>query len=163
MEVQALRQHRDACSFQRSHQRGLLQQLSQVAVEVGIPADCGLQRQPVDLWVDGGGIEAKPATSARAVPRVRRTIDAQPEQTNDPRAPIIQLARRMGIRVDDAGGRSDALQPDRLPHQQHFLMGRPIDNDQVARLGRVDRSLDRARGGDVGWSLAADRDRHGVD
>ncbi len=27
------------------------------------------------------------------------------------------------IRVDDAGSSSDTLQPDRLPHQQHFLVG----------------------------------------
>jgi len=78
------------------------------------------------------------------------------------------------------------LQPDRLPHQQYFLVGRlradgggagarnrtgrgssrgasRVDDDQVARLGRVNRSLDRARSGDVRRSFSADGDRHGVD
>ena len=35
----ALRQHRDSGAFESSHQRGLLQQLGQVAVQRGVPAE----------------------------------------------------------------------------------------------------------------------------
>ena len=34
-----------------------------------------------------------------------------------------KLARGMGTGVDDAGGSSDALQPDRLPHEHHLVVG----------------------------------------
>ena len=66
---------------------------------------------------DAGRIE-------RIVRRDRRAIERQAEQAVDLPAPGIQLARGMGIGVDDAGGSADTLQPDRLPHQQHFVVGR---------------------------------------
>ena len=37
-----------------------------------------------------------------------------------------------------------------------------VNDDQVARRGRVNRALDRARGGDVRRRLAADGDGHGI-
>src|SRR5437762_12764154 len=37
-----------------------------------------------------------------------------------------------------------------------------VNDDQVARRGRVNRALDRARGGDVWRRLAADGDGHGI-
>ncbi len=52
-EVHALRQHRDCRAFERAHQGWLLQQLGQVAVQRGVPADDGFQRQAVDLRIVG--------------------------------------------------------------------------------------------------------------
>ena len=51
MECSRPCQHRNARSFVGAHQRGLLQQLGQVAVERGIPADDAFERQAVDLRV----------------------------------------------------------------------------------------------------------------
>src|SRR5258708_6439253 len=97
----------------------------------------------------------------------------------------------MGSRVDDAGGSSDALQSDRLPHDQQLIVSAGgvsltvgsgsdgtrnlannargsrgasrINHDQVTRSGSVNRTLDRVRGGNVSWSFAADCDGHCVD
>src|SRR6202140_5757243 len=81
----------------------------------------------------------------------------------------------MSICVEDAAGSPDALQPDRLPHEKDFIVvsgtgGSPrtrsaswVDDDQVARQGGVNCTLDGARGEDVLRCLAADRDGHGVD
>src|SRR5207244_2664098 len=76
-----------------------------------------------DLWIIGSGNEGGPARAAGITPSIRRTAGRQPEQTIDLLAPRVQLARRVGIRLDDAGGSSDTLQPDRLPHQQQFIVG----------------------------------------
>src|SRR5207244_8214904 len=136
-----------------------------------------------DLWIIGSGNEGGPARAAGITPSIRRTAGRQPEQTIDLLAPRVQLARRVGIRLDDAGGSSDTLQPDRLPHQQQFLVGRGwmgysgdstrnypcscgasrVNDDQVARLGGVNSSLDASARRDVGRRFAADRDGHGVD
>ena len=106
--------------------------------------------------------------------------ESQAEQAIDPGAPGIQLAGRVSVCVDDAGGSTDALQADRLPHQQQFGVARrlivvapavplqatgPVVVVQVGSmmsrspgLACVDRSLDRVRCGYVVWSLAADGD-----
>ncbi len=114
-------------------------------------------------------------------------LSARPIRQSDLPPPDVQFAGGVSIRVDDTGGSTDALQPDRLPHKQLLVVGygcichtrgaasracnrRPgrigtggVYNDQVTRRGRVDRTLNRPRGGDVSWSLAADCDGHRVD
>ena len=47
----ALRQHGDGGPFQGAHQAGLLQQLRQIAVQRGIPADDGFQGKSIDLRI----------------------------------------------------------------------------------------------------------------
>ena len=73
----------------------------------------------------------------------------------------------MGTCVDCDGGSPHALQPDRLPHEQHFIVGSRTHDDEVARCGIVDRGLDRVVRGilpiDVGWGFAADGDGYRVD
>ena len=81
----------------------------------------------------------------------------------------------MSIGVDHAGCRPDALQPDRLPHQQQFLVyrrhrgsrigraERRVDDQHVAGSGAIDRGLDAGGGQHVSRRLAADRDGHRVD
>ena len=78
VEVHALRQHRDAGSFVGAHQGGLLQQLGQVAVERGVPADRGLERQAIDLrdWWQLRRSRTRPARASSDVPRVRRAVEA---------------------------------------------------------------------------------------
>src|SRR5215470_7382223 len=68
----------------------------------------------------------------------------------------------MSIRIDDAGGSSDTLQANRLPHDQQFVVNALGHDDQVAWLRDVDRALNRCAWSDAGRSLAADSDRHGV-
>ena len=50
-------------------------------------------------------------------------LKSQTEQAIDVLGARIQLACGLGIGIDDAGGRADALQPDRLPHQHHLIVG----------------------------------------
>ena len=56
-ETYALRQYGDARSFIGAHQSWLLQLLRQVAVQRGIPAHSGFQRQAINLRIDSSGVE----------------------------------------------------------------------------------------------------------
>src|SRR5579864_1997494 len=60
VEIQTLAQDRNSGAFIGTHQRGLLQEFSQVAVQSGVPADRGLKRQPVNLRNVGCGSEMIP-------------------------------------------------------------------------------------------------------
>ena len=197
MNVHSLGQDQDARSFVSSHQRRLLQELSQIAVDGGVPAENAFQRQPIHLRVGcfspcqdiANGRprgEAGPAAALVRVGRIERigvarawgvptgiglTIGRQAKQTGNLGTPRIQLARGLGIRVDDGGGRAHALQADGLPHDHHFVVSAGRNDDQIARIGLVNRRLNRThailrkRGGaaDVNRRLAADRNSHGVD
>ena len=55
---------------------------------------------------------------------------------------IQQLAGRMGIGVDDGGGRAHTLQPDRLPHDQHLGV----------RCSRMRISTGGSTGNRAGWA-----------
>src|ERR1700730_5506051 len=72
----------------------------------------------------------------------------------------------MGVRVENDGAGTDALQPDRLPHNQHLVVGARGHDDHVSRVGIVNGRLDGIAGGifsvDVTRSFAADRDRYSV-
>ena len=142
-------------------QRRLLQQLGQVAVQVGIPTHCRFQRQPVDLrtrrgarGADGRGevvpgiaVGARAAVATGRVERMSagdgRTVERQAEQAIDLPAPVIHLAGWVGIGVDDGRGGAHPLETDRFPHDQHFLVDAGRNDDHVARRGGVDRRLDR--------------------
>ncbi len=70
----------------------------------------------------------------------------------------------MGVGVHDDGGRANALQPDRLPHKQHFVVCSWTDDDEVAWAGRVDPRLDSFVGAwHVNGGFAAYGDSNGVD
>src|SRR5205814_8951442 len=115
------REDRDSSSFVCSHQRWFLQQLRQVAVDGGVPPDNALQRQPIHLRTVGGAAEVVPALRPATLGpgRVIRmhiqercptgsgvvglTIERQSEQAIDLRAPRIQLACWMSVRVENAG------------------------------------------------------------
>ena len=180
----ALGQNRNSGSFVGSHQRRLLKQFSQVAVEGGIPADHRLERQAVYLGiVVAAGISGPSSARKRAgriegivgfkayttrvgnIASIARglAIERQSEQAIDPGAPRVQLARGLGVGVDDAGHGSDTLQPDRLPHQQKFFVDAGVHDEQVARLRVVNGGLNAVRGSHVRRSFAADGDGNGVD
>ena len=61
--LHALRQNGNSGSFVGAHQRWLLQQFRQVAVDRGIPADDAFQRQPIHLRIVGAAGEVVPAGS----------------------------------------------------------------------------------------------------
>ena len=69
----------------------------------------------------------------------------------------------MSIGIDDAGGGSDTLQPDGLPHQQYFVVDAGRNNDFVAWLGGVNRRLNRLASCQKGRRLTPDGDSHRVD
>src|SRR5882762_10459600 len=64
-EFHTLRQHRNGCSFERAHEAWLLQQLREVGVLSGIPADDGLQRQPIHLLRVDAAVECIPGNTIR--------------------------------------------------------------------------------------------------
>ena len=92
--------------------------------------------------------------------------DVDREQAVDHRPPGFELRGRVLGCVDDDRGRTHALQAYRLPHHHELVVDARVDQDQVARVGRVDRRLDQATGRAVDpgrRNRAADRDGHGVD
>ena len=127
------RQHCDGGPFQRAHQAGLLQQLGQVPVLRDVPADHGFQRQSIHLELHRRRAGEGPGRIIRIAAADGIAIERQSEQAIDLPAPDIQLARGMGIGVDDAGGGPHALQPHGLPHQQDLVVGAGRHDDQVAR------------------------------
>jgi len=92
------------------------------------------------------------------------TVQTKTEQTNDTLAPGVQKRAR-GVRagVNDGVSSSDTLQTDRLPHDQQFVVGTRGNNDHVARLGEVDRRLNRSARSHHGGGFATNRDAYGVD
>ncbi len=170
----ALGKHGHGRALIRAHQRRLHQQLAQIAVEVRVPANGGLERNRVHLAqhrrLRRRG-RRRAAVRAGRVVRMGRgdqpTVECDTEQAVDLPPPRIHLAGRMRRGIDDDRRCAHALQPHGLPHQEHLPVGARPDQDQVARRGLVDRGLDRVARRvlaiHVGWRLAADRDRHGVD
>ena len=81
---------------------------------------------------------------------------------------VEQLAGRADVGVDHRGSRADALQADRLPHQQHFVINARRNDDHVAWRCGIDGRLDGCSQDSspvistVG-ALAADGDRYRVD
>src|SRR5258706_13747774 len=70
----------------------------------------------------------------------------------------------MRIGVDDARRSPDALQPHGLPHEQQFIVGTGVDDDQVARSGGINRGLDCGLvRGDVDRCFAPNGYSNGVD
>src|SRR5256885_2298059 len=67
-------------------------------------------------------IRRPPRSTLFPYPTLFRSVDRQPDQAVDLPAPRIQFAGRVRVAVDDAGRRTDTLQPDRLPHQQQLLV-----------------------------------------
>ena len=122
-EERALGQDRNGGSFECAHQARLLQQFGQVAVEAGLPAHSGFQRQTVDLRIVRSRVEAKPSGSTTRLEVAWRTVGPKAEEAINPCAPIVQLASRVSVGIYDAGGSTDALQPDWLPHQDQFDVG----------------------------------------
>src|SRR5579864_9425025 len=123
MEVHALGQHGDAGAFKGSHERGLLQQFGQVAVETGSPAHGSFERQAIVLWNVRLGSEVGPACTARRSPTGRYAVHTQAHQTIDTRAPIVDFAGWVSVGVDDARGSTDTLEPYRLPHDHQLVVG----------------------------------------
>jgi len=100
-----------------------LQLFRQVTVQSSIPPDRGLQRQAIHLRIEGRWGEVTPASPTAGL-YPSGTPEGPARTGNHPQPPIIEEnAGRMRICVDDGGGSSDTLQPDRLPHQQQFMMG----------------------------------------
>ena len=94
-----------------------MQLFRQVAVQPGIPAEHGFQRQAIDLRIRGRWVEGGPTSTAARIVAFGHTSGCQSEQTHHAFAPVIQKsAGGMRISVDDGGRSSDTLQPDRLPH-----------------------------------------------
>ncbi len=162
--LHAFGEDRDGRAFVGTHQRRLLQNFRQIAVQVGVPADQDFQRQGIDraLLRRRASGRCRGAVDADVV-----AVEAQAEQAVDLLPPRIDLAGRVGVGIDGDRSGADALQPQRLPHQQHFVVAARTDHDQVARGGRVDGGLQgvvgRILAGHIGGRLAADRDRYGVD
>src|SRR5271157_3163608 len=69
----------------------------------------------------------------------------------------------MSTRVDDARCSSYTLQPNRLPHEHHLVVGAWRDNDEVAGLGGIDRRLNCLASRHHRRSFAANGDGNGVD
>src|SRR5205807_1517923 len=69
----------------------------------------------------------------------------------------------MHIGVEYGGGSSHTLQPDRLPHQQHFMVLAGRHDKQVARFGSVNCGLNRLTSRQSRRGLAANGYGHGVD
>ena len=173
--VDAAADDRDARALVGAHQRGLLQDLRQVAVAGRIPADEALERDTVCTEVHAcrAGVRAGRIEARRV--RQRRAVDRQAEQAAHPATPGVHLAGRLRVRVDRDGTRAHALQAHRLPHDHVLAVRARIDDQQVARRGIVDRRLQRvvvdlapglaarARGRDDRRGLAAHGDRDAVD
>src|SRR5690242_19531801 len=69
----------------------------------------------------------------------------------------------MHVGVQDGRGSSDTLQPDRLPHQQHFMVFAGRHDKQVVRFGGVNCGLNRLASRQSRGGLAADSYGHSVD
>src|SRR6202158_4564524 len=131
VEVHSLRQDRNCRSFQRSHKTWFLQQLGQVAVERGGPANNGLQRQPIYLWIVftcGETIppRARATSCTRRVIRISagcgRTIDRQSKQTNDLPAQGSPSPCGRFFCFGDLSAAPPASQRARLPNEKVFIV-----------------------------------------
>src|ERR1700730_1989518 len=165
--VLALRQHRDSGTFIGTHQRGFLEQLREIAVQSGVPAYDAFERQRIHCTLHGGGARVLTRGVVGVAIVQQAAIEGQAEQAVHPATPWIPFARGMCIGIDGRRRGTRALQPYRLPHQQHLVVDAWAHHDQVTWARRVDRCLNSvARGvlpGDVGGSSAPYRDRHRVD
>ena len=111
-----------------------MQLLCEVAVGAGIPTDDALTIVAVNF------VELlHRTTGVRSISGPSR--ERQAEQAINLPAPRFQLACGMRVRINGDGLSSNTLQPNWLPHQQVFLVGAGADDDQIARDGVVDRSL----------------------
>ena len=63
------------------------------------------------------------------------------EQVVDGGPPSLEFAGWILGRVDDDRGRTDALQTDRLPHDDQFVVRARVDQDEISRRGGVDSRL----------------------
>src|SRR5262249_10272958 len=173
----------DGRAFIRSHQGWFLQEFRQVSVDGRVPTDDAFEWQTVHLRIIVAAFEVVPATAGldsvwikwivrfeatsarlRHIRPVARglAVQGQAEQAIDPRAPRIQLAGRMGVRVDDAGCSADALQADGLPHQKQLVVHPGWDNDQVTGGCVVDGRLDRVPGRQNRRHPSTNRHRYSV-
>ncbi len=165
----ALPEHGDGRALIRPHQRRLHQQLGQIAVEVRIPANRGLERNRIDLALHRrrAAVRALAARIERMARGDQATIERHAKQAVGLRTPCVHLAGRMRGGVDDDRRRPHALQPHGLPHQQHLSVAARPDDDHVTRHGGVQRRLDRVArrvfAVHIGRRLAADRDGDRID
>src|ERR1700682_4642114 len=163
----SLPKHGNSCAFIRSHECGFLQEFRDIGVKAGVPAENGFIRYRIYLLLH----RRRTRVSARWIVRIcgadGATVYCDAKEAVNLPAPGFHLTRRLGGRIDGDRVSPNTLQPNGLPHQQHFVVSARTHDDQVTRGGVIDRGLDSFVRGilpiDIGRSFATDGDGYSVD